>query len=376
MIRSRIFRLAICLVLALLAVGLGGLSVQRKVQAFQPLGFEAAARKGAFAVIAVTRPESGLKPGDQILLVNGGEITTRGQLVQRLQERPDSELTVLRADQLQQIRYRRPAVAFDFPFLILALIGAGYLGIGLFTMVRHGGRQSFLFCLWCLTSATTYLLTPMPPVDLAFKAISLFDTVAYILLPALTLHLFLVFPSPLPGAERLRRLIPFLYLPAAALLALRLDLMLARGRWIFGGVTPARIQALDRIDLVHLVVLSLAAVAVLFRRFRRGAAWEQHRQLQWIAYGVGGGYLPSIAFYFLPYVLHLHVPMLLSSVAVVPLALVPLTFAYAILRYKLWDIEVIVRDTISWTMTLLLGIIGFSVINLLVNRGISEDLSL
>ena len=53
MIRSRIFRLAICLALALLAVGLGGLSVQRKVQAFQPLGFETAARKGAFDVIAV-----------------------------------------------------------------------------------------------------------------------------------------------------------------------------------------------------------------------------------------------------------------------------------------------------------------------------------
>ncbi len=376
MIRSRIFRLAICLALAFLAVGLGGLSVQRKVQAFQPLGFETAARKGGFAVTRVTALQSGLKSGDQILLVNGGEIATRAQLVQRLEERPDSELTVLRGDQLQQIHYRRPAVAFDFPFLILALIGAGYLGIGLFTMVRHGGRQSFLFYLWCLTSATLYLLSPTPPVDLAFKAITLFDTVAYILLPALTLHLFLVFPSPLPGAERFRRLIPFLYLPAVALLALRLDQMLANGRWIFGRVTLARIQALDRIELVHLAVLALVAVAMLFRRFRRGAAWEQHRQLQWIAYGVGGGYVPFLVFYFLPYALHFQVPMLLTSAAVVPLGLVPLTFAYAILRYKLWDIEIIVRDTISWTMTLLLGIIGFSVINLLVNRGISEELSL
>jgi two-component system NtrC family sensor kinase len=376
MIRSRIFRLAICLALALLAVGLGGLSVQRKVQAFQPLGFEAAARKGAFEVTSVARPEAGLKLNDQILLVNGGEVATRDQLVQRLQERPDSELTVLRADQLQRVRYRRPAVAFDFPFLILALIGAGYLGIGLFTMVRHGGRQSFLFYLWCLTSATLYLLNPTPPVDLAFKAISLFDNIAYILLPALTLHLFLVFPAPLPGAERFRRLIPFLYLPAAALLALRLDLMLAHGRWIFGGLSEARIDALNRIELVHLAVMAVAAVAVLFRRFRRGAGWEQHRQLQWIAYGVGSGYLPFLVLYFLPYSLHFQVPMLLTSVAVVPLALVPLTFAYAILRYKLWDIEVIVRDTISWTLTLLLGIIGFSVINLLVNRGISEELSL
>jgi two-component system NtrC family sensor kinase len=378
--RLGIFRLAVCLALALLAVGLGGLSVERKVQAFQPLGFEAAAHGGAFAVTGVSRTRTGLAPGDQIVLVNGGEVATRAQLNERLEERPASEITVLRgpagSEQLHQVHYLRPAVELDFAFLILALIGAGYLGVGLFTLVRHGGRQSFLFYLWCLTSATLYLLSPTPPVDLAFMAITLFDTVAYILLPALTVHLFLVFPSPLPGADRFRRWLPFLYLPAAALLALQLDLMFAGGRWIFGGVSAARIHALDQLQSVHLALLVSAAVAILFRRFRRGAAWEQHRQLQWIAYGVGGGYLPFLIVYYVPYALHLHVPMLVESLAVVPLALVPLTFAYAILRYKLWDIEVIVRDTISWTLTLLLGIIGFSLINLAVNRGISEELSL
>ena len=378
--RSRIFRLAISLALAFLAVGLGGLSVQRKVQAFQPLGFEAAPRAGAFVVTAVDRPESGLRRGDQILLVNGGEVSTRAQLVQRLEERPDSELTVLRQEQrneqVQPVHYRRPALAIDAAYLILALIGVVYLAIGLFTLLRHGGRQGFLFYLWCLTSATLYLLTPVPPVDAAFIAISLFDTLAYILLPALTVHLFLVFPSPLPAADRYRRLVPFLYLPAAALLVLQLDQMLANGRYFFGRVTEARVQALDRIELVHLAVLALVAVAILFRRFRRGAAWEQHRQLQWIAYGVGGGYLPYLVLYLLPYTLHVHVPMVLASVAVAPLGLVPLTFAYAILRYKLWDIEIIVRDTISWTTTLLLGLIGFSLINLAINRGLSEELSL
>ena len=152
--------------------------------------------------------------------------------------------------------------------------------------------------------------------------------------------------------------------------------MFARGRWLFGGVTEARVHALDQLEMVHLGLLAFAAVAVLFRRFRRGAGWEQHRQLQWIAYGVGGGYLPFLIVYCVPYLLHAHVPMLVESLAVVPLGLVPLTFAYAILRYKLWDIEVIVRDTISWTLTLLLGVIGFSLINLAVNRGLSEEMSL
>jgi signal transduction histidine kinase len=373
---ARIFRLALALALAFLAVGLGGLSVYRKVQAFQPLGFEAVAKGGALAVVQVYTPQTGLQRGDQILLVNGGEVASRSQLVQHIEERPASVLTVMRGEQLSQIRYVRPAVRFDLAYLILAVIGAAYLGVGLFTLVRHSGRQGFLFYLWCLTSATLYLLSATPPADVLYAATSLFDTMAYIFLPALTVHLFLVFPTVLPGSERFRRLIPFLYLPAAALAALELDLALFNGRLIFGRPTLARVDAFDRVQMAHLALFALAAMAILFRRFRRGASWEQHRQLQWIAYGVGGGYLPFLILYYVPTALNLAVPMALSSLAVVPLGLVPLTFAYAILRYKLWDIEVIVRDTISWTLTLLLGIIGFSLINLAVDRGISEQMSL
>src|SRR4051812_923592 len=167
--RARIFRLVTCLALALLAVGLGGLSVHRKVQTFQPLGFETALHGGAFEVVGVESAGTGLRRGDQIVLVNGGEIATRDQLAQRLEERPASEVTVLRDEQLSQVRYQRPDVDFDLPFLILALIGTLYLGVGLFTLVRHGGRQSLLFYLWCLTSASLYLLEATPPVDLAYK---------------------------------------------------------------------------------------------------------------------------------------------------------------------------------------------------------------
>ncbi|HEX9940891.1 MAG TPA: ATP-binding protein [Thermoanaerobaculia bacterium] len=352
------------------------MSVHRKVQTFQPLGFEPAPRGGVLEVAAVDHPESGLRRGDQIVLVNGGEVSTRDQLAERLKERPESELLVQRGEQLLPVRYHRPDLDVDLPYLILCLIGAIYLAIGLYTLLRHGGGQSLLFYLWCLTSASLYLLTPAPPLDAAFKAITLFDTVAVILLPALTLHLFLVFPSPVSADRRVRRSIPFLYLPAAALLALQLDLMLGGGRWIFGSLSEARVRMLDRLALIHFVVLAIAALALLLWRFRRGAAWEQQRQMQWMAYGVTAGYLPFLILYYAPYALHFRVPELLTSAAVVPLALVPLTFAYAILRYKLWDIEVIARDTISWTLTLLLGIIGFSLVNLAITRGVSEELSL
>ncbi|HEY9420546.1 MAG TPA: histidine kinase dimerization/phospho-acceptor domain-containing protein, partial [Thermoanaerobaculia bacterium] len=375
MTRARYFRLAVSLALALVVVGLGGLSVYRKVQAFQSLGFDATLNGAGVSVSQVQDARTGLRDGDQILMVNGVQVETRDQLRRQLRERPESELSVQRgADFLPNLQYQRPPLNPDIPYLLLSLIGALYLAIGLYTLLRHGGAQSFLFYLWCLSSAALYLLTPVRPVDVAYKAIDLCDTAAYLLLPALMVHLFMTFPAA-QVAQKVRRVIPFLYLPGAALMTLQLDMMLTGGRWFFGAPTVARIQLLEKVELIHFTLVSAAALAVLVWRFRRDTGWEQHRQMQWMAYGVVGGYLPFLAFY-APSAFGWSMPELLTSATVLPLAAVPLTFAYAILRYKLWDIEVIVRDTISWTMTLLLGIIGFSLVNLGISRGVSQELAL
>lgn len=407
MTRSRIPRLLLCLLLAAATVVLGAMSVRRKVASFQPLGFAAERAGGVVRVVRVDSPACGVRAGDEILLVDGGEVAGAETLGQRLRERPASELAVLRAGQVQRVAYHRPPLAPDAPYLILVFIGAAYLLIGLYTLTRQQSREGFVFCLWCLTSALLYLLTPVPPVDAEYRLAYFGDQLARSILPALTLHLFLIFPAlsrlaatggGRPAAadgsrsaadggrgitwlRELREpsslLIALLYLPGAVLLTLQLDLMLTNGRWLFAGhPTAAALQALDRLDLLHLVSFSLAAVAVLIYRALRERGWEPRRQMHWMIFGLAGGYLPFLIFYVAPFVLGLRPPQLLAAVAVLPLALVPLTFAYAILRYKLWDIEVIARDVISATLTLLLGVLGFSLVNLAITRGISPELPL
>jgi hypothetical protein len=371
--RARISRLAASLLLALVVVALGGLSVYRKVQSFQPLGFEALPAGAAplaqvVQVGRVTDPQTGLREGDEILLVQGGEVAGPSGLAERLRRQPASELTVLRGPEVVRVEYHRPPLRVDFPYLILALIGGVYLLIGLYTLARKGDRQGFLFCLWALASAAVYLLSAMPPVDRVYIAVHLGDEIARLLLPALTLHLFVVFPTPLrPSRWWSERLIAFLYLPAAVLLALQGQQMMRRH------VAAATVAALDRAEMLHLAAFALAAVALLVYRLFRERGWEQQRQLQWMVFGLGGGYLPFLLLYGIPDIFGLRGPVLLQAVSVLPLALVPLTFAYAILRYKLWDIEVIVRDTISLTLTLLFGVIGFSLVNLVINHSVSSD---
>ncbi len=385
MTQPRNFRLALSLALALVVVALGGLSVARKIHSFQAVGFEAIPQAGGAVVSSVENPATGLKTRDEILLVNGGDANTWDQLRERLRERSTSTVTAMRGDQLVKVAYHRPPLEIDFPYLIFCLISVVYLAIGLYTLLRQKDGQGFLFYLWCLTSAALYLLTLSPPAGAVRTLIYLGDEAARLLLPALTLHLFLVFPTSISEASEafsartagwLRRLTPFFYLPAAAMMVLQLDMVLNRGHLVFGKVTPAKLAALDRLELLYFAVVLMAAIGVLAWRLRRGAAWEQHRQMQWMAWGVACGYVPFLALYFAPLALHLRPSQLLTSAAVLPLALVPLTFAYAVLRYKLWDIEVIVRDTISLTLTLLLGIIGFSLVDLAINHGVSKELSL
>jgi two-component system NtrC family sensor kinase len=378
--KVRTLRLVLSLLLALAAVALGGWSAHRKVQSFQSVGFEVAGTGYGVEVGRVLDPRTGLREGDLIMLVEGAELFETSTFAKRLRERPQSVLLVERGPEgiPQQVVYQRPPLDIDVPYLILALTGVGYLLIGLYTLLRQGTGQGFLFYLWCLTSAIFYLLTPVPPpsgqIDGLYRAVYLGDEIARILLPALTLHLFLVFPVPTRSA-RVRRLLPFLYLPGALLLTLQLDLALNNGGWIFGTATAERLWLLDRIEMVHIAVYAVAAVALLAKRLLRRGAWEQQRQMQWVAFGMAGGYVPFLAFYAVPAIFGLRGPELLQVFAVLPLALMPLTFAYAILRYKLWDIEVIVRDTIASTLTLLLGIVSFSLVNLMLSRGVPEELA-
>jgi two-component system, NtrC family, sensor kinase len=380
--RARPLRLLLALILTAAAVVWGGLSFERKVATFQPLGFQAEVPGGFARVIRVEDAGTALRPGDQVLLVDGAEVAAPPELARRLKAKDESHLTVLRAGSLVEVAYHRPPLAVDFPYVLLALISVGYLLIGLYTLLRQGGRQGFLFYVWCLASALLYLLTPVPPADALYRWVYGGDELARLLLPALTLHLFLVFPAPL--ARRFARAIPFVYLPAAVFAALQLDLFLFHGRFLFGRPTAGAFALLDQWEIAHLVLFGLASIAILLWRLARppegalghlGTPGWQQRQLRWIVFGMAGGYLPFFVLYVTPLLLGLRRPALLTTMAVLPLALVPLAFAYAILRYKLWDIEVIVRDTISTTLTLFLGVIGFSLANLLIVRGVPQDLA-
>jgi len=365
----RIGLAALLLLTAALAV-LGVHAFRQKVEAFQPLGFEPVAAGAVWTVRAVASPAPGdLLPGDQIVLVNGIEATRVGELRALLAAEPQSQIEVLRGERLESITYQRPALDLDRPWLALALLGIAYLAIGLYTLWRTSGGA--LFFAWCLASAALYFFSPVFPVDAVGVAVYLADQVARLLLPPLTLHLFLSISRPSAGSPR-RAL---LYLPAFVLAAIQADLALYGGAWLVGRPTAALLALLDRVEIAHLAAFAATAVVVLARRLRSAADWEQHRQLLWLVVGTAGGYLPFLLLYGLPYLAGLRPSEIFTVAAVAPLAAVPLAFGWAVLRYRLWDLGLIVRNGVAHGLTLLVGVGTFALLDLALRRALPGDFS-
>jgi PAS domain S-box-containing protein len=71
------------------------------------------------------------------------------------------------------------------------------------------------------------------------------------------------------------------------------------------------------------------------------------RQLRWIAWGTILGALPFVVAYLVPYALGLE-PLAGLELLAIPLGLVPLAFASAVVRYRLMDVEVIIKRAVGW----------------------------
>src|SRR5207237_8149265 len=100
--------------------------------------------------------------------------------------------------------------------------------------------------------------------------------------------------------------------------------------------------SLDRLEFLYLAGCLIAGLAALARALTEVRSITGRRQLRWIAWGTALGGAPFALGYALPFALGIDatLPMQLSAI---PLGLIPLAYASAIVRYRLMDIEVIVK---------------------------------
>ena len=101
-------------------------------------------------------------------------------------------------------------------------------------------------------------------------------------------------------------------------------------------------QFVDRGELLYLAISLVGGLAIMIRALRRVRSVTARRQLRWIVWGTALGGVPFVLGYALPFALGF-TPSLPFEFTAVLLGLVPLAFASAIVRYRLMDVEVIIK---------------------------------
>jgi len=313
--------------------------------------------------IAVGSPaeEAGLRRGDVLLAVNGQPVQTPADVVEHQhsgEEGTTLSYTVARLDSraLFDVSLARTAPRSSMYF-VLAAVGLFTLLVGSSVRLRRPHDHATLHFFWvCVAFFGAFTLSFSGPFDSLDWIFFWGDAVAIALLPPLLLHFTLVFPErtvrwPSGG---LAWLVAPLYLPAAGLV---LGRILAVTQADADGRTfSSRIALLDRVEPAYLFLCVALALFVVMRAFGEIKSLTGRRQLQWIAWGTVVGVAPFAFGYALPWSLGIDPPLALQLTAV-PLGLVPLTFASAIVRYRLRDVEVIVKRGLAYS-----AFIGASVI--------------
>ena len=113
---------------------------------------------------------------------------------------------------------------------------------------------------------------------------------------------------------------------------------------------------LNRIELFYLGAYFLASALALHYAYIRATDPVLKHQLKWVTRGTWVAIVPFVAIYALPYFLGF-VPNSWMNASALSLAFLPFTFGYAIVRYRLMDVDIIFRRGISYTLATA-GIVG------------------
>ena len=369
--KSVLTSILISLLTAVLVIGAFA-SFQRKRSSFERIDFSFRRAQGVVVVKTVDQgsgaERAGLRPGDQILLI-GDTPSSEVEGVQKTLRRIGTAIPMVisRGAKTFTISYHAPELKIDYPYLILSFIGFLYLAIGLFTLFRGETRESALFYFVTLLSFVVYVYTPAGDVDWSYKTLALTEELARILLPPLTLHFFLLFPRPI---LRSKWAFASLYILPALLVLWNIDVLL------LGNTVPVAsplrsLELIDRWEMLDFGIYFTLALLALGFTYRTAAAVGK-KQIKWIYLGMALGFVPFLAIYIIPYLIKGSVTPVFSTISILPLALIPLAFAVSILKYRLWDVEVVIKEVLAYSVTFVFGIIAFSTVNLILSKVIEE----
>jgi two-component system NtrC family sensor kinase len=293
--------------------------------------------------------QAGVAVGDLLTAVNDHTIEVGADLTRELKHTDvygKADYSIIR----RGIFLDTPVVVIPIPadrslLQFTRVIGLVYLAIGVYVLFRRWtAPRAMHFYIFCLVSFALNTFHYTTKLDFLDWTIYWGNVLAEALQPALFLHFALVFPE-----ERLRKwtrywLLPLIYTPAVIVVGIRVAAIL------FWQATFSLRIRLDQIATAYVAAYFVLAAVLFLRSYARANTPLLRQQLKWLTRGTMLAVLPFTILYAIPFLTGFPVPLVLQKIAGLSLVFLPLTFSWAIVRYRLMDTDLIFKRGVAYTL--------------------------
>ncbi len=302
---------------------------------------------------------SGIKPGDILFSINNTPIKNRIEytkmlwLVDRLEQK--ALYQVGRGGTILSPSFYLGKRGVSSTYIYLMLLGLTTLAISLlvfFNTKRQFSRPYSFFYLVSIALYSFYVFSATGQLDFLDSLFFWLDKMALLAFPPLLLNFFFIFPQKKKILQN-KRLVSLIYLPSVLLLLANLIFSF----YLEPGLNETQIinlqRMLEKAELAHFALYCLLVLGLIIHDLIFCLNPYIKNQLKWIAGGLAVGTLPFAGFYIIPFLFG-RLPSAVGQSSVLLQALIPITLAYSISRYRLMDFEVLFKKgttlVISFTL--------------------------
>lgn len=271
--------------------------------------------------------------------------------------------------------------------VFLTIVGIIWLGVGIFVLFKQGSRSPFIlhFATICLAAFVFHVYKSLNTGQDFDLAINLLDDIAFAFFAPLFLHFCLRYPVKSEVFDESRWKTFVLYAPASvltiAMLFFSLGQLIPVALFTSGlrdFIANNRIfPLLNQILLIHFVAGITAGATVLIWRFLNVKQTLVRQRLKWAMWGTIASVIPILSFQVARRFVYLPEDTLTTALTTLPLALIPLSFGHSVVRYRLMDVDVVVRRALVYAMTtvaiaMMIGAVALGLVFLAVGENLSR----
>lgn len=271
--------------------------------------------------------------------------------------------------------------------VFLAIVGLIWLGIGLFILLKQGGHSPFIlhFATVCLAAFVFLTYKSIGLGEDLDLGIQLTDEIAFAFFVPLFLHFCTRYPVRSEVFDESRWKTVLLYVPASVISFSIVFISLIPQFFPKAGFTESLIKFTDKFNLFsalyqanlyHFIIGTSIGAGFLVWRFFKNKQPLVRQRLKWAMWGTIAAIFPIAVFQIVKRFIYLPEDTVTAAMTILPLALIPFSFGHSVVRYRLMDVDVVVRRALVYAMTtvaiaMMIGAVALGLVFLAVGNNLS-----